>query len=95
MKELRDRTLDFAARILEISERLPDSGPARVVRDQLCSSGTAIGAWFEQEDTAQARREAVKTRYWLRLVGRKWKNTMNVVEELQEVEELIKILTSR
>ena len=103
--DLRERTVDFGVRILEICERLPDSQPSRVVQAQLSASGTSIGANVEEADSAYtkadkrksfviSRKEAAETRFWLRVVGRKWKESMNVVEDLQEADELINILSS-
>jgi four helix bundle protein len=81
--DLRERTFQFALRILQLSATLPDTLEARVIRRQLVGAGTSIGANVEEADGAASRadtrrsfviakKEAQETRFWLRIAEAKW-----------------------
>jgi four helix bundle protein len=46
MKEndLKERTIEFSARIMDLVERLPESKSVRVVFDQILRSSSSVGA---------------------------------------------------
>ncbi|MHC4605533.1 MAG: four helix bundle protein [Planctomycetota bacterium] len=103
--DLRDRTLEFGARILKISAGLPESTEARIVRRQLTEAATSIGANVEEADGAAtkadkkknltaARREARQTGYWLRIIERTWPQRVDVQRDSSECSELINILST-
>ena len=48
--ELKERTYKFAIGILELASMLPNTEEGRVIRRQLCKSGTSIGANLEEAD---------------------------------------------
>ena len=78
--DIRERVFNFAQRVLEIAEKLPQSRVCDVLRTQLVKSGTSIGANVEEADGAVtkrdfinkiaiARKEAKETKYWLLTVN--------------------------
>jgi len=101
--DLRERTLLFALRILDITAALPESPEGRVVRQQRARAGTSIGANVEEADGAiskadkrksltVARKECREVRYWLRIIERRW-NAL-VAADVVESGELINILST-
>ena len=103
--DIRERTLQFALRILDITASLPETPEGRVVRQQPANAGTSVGANVEEADGAVsradkrkslviARKEARETRYWLRIIERRWKNLVDVTPETVESGELINILST-
>jgi len=102
--DLRDRTFEFAVRILDIAAALPPGGLAGIA-DQLSRSGSSIGANVEEADGAVsrpekrrafviARKEARETRYWLRLIDRKLGKKVPVRADIDEASELVYILSA-
>jgi four helix bundle protein len=103
--DLRERTLEFADVLLDVTAAIPSTPEGNVVRSQMADSCTSIGANVEEADLALtkaekrkhfgiARREAAETRYWLKLTKRKWGDRIDVDPHLTEVYELIKILST-
>ncbi len=104
--ELKERTYKFAIGILELASMLPNTEESRVIRRQLCKSGTSIGANLEEADGSLtlndfiykvdiAFKESKETRYWLRIIiDRKLLKKELVLPHLNECIELIKILST-
>lgn len=103
--DLRERALDFAADILGLVARLPSSPEGNLIRTQLARAAASIGANTEEADGASsrldkrkslivARKEARETRYWLRLLERRWGTSVSVRAQLQEATEILHILSS-
>lgn len=104
--ELKERTYQFALRILKLASKLTNTGESGVIRRQLCKSGTSVGANLEEADGSltlndfvykvdTSFKECKETRYWLRLIiDRKLLRKQIVIPELDESEELIKILST-
>ena len=107
MRDICERTFEFAINIVKLSQELDQiPGTTRTLTRQLLRSGTSIGANIEEGQGAQsradfiskysiARKEARETLYWLRL----FVATGIVTEEkaaglIKEVDELLAILTS-
>ena len=76
-----------------------------VISKQLLRCGTSIGANVEEAIAGQTRKdffskmsiaskEARETRYWLRLLKASKLVDLNYDEQLQKVEEIVKLLTS-
>ena len=76
-----------------------------VLSKQLLRSGTFIGANIEEALAGQSKRdfiakmsisskEARETKYWLRLLKESNMTTLNVDASLENIEELIKMLTA-
>lgn len=103
--DIRERTLQFALKMLEITGALPETSEGRVVRQQLAASGTSIGSNVEEADGAVskadkrkslivARKEAREVRYWLRIIQRKWPDRVRVEDDIAESTELLNILST-
>ena len=103
--DLKERTFEFAQRILDIAEQLYKKPKSEVVRYQLAKSGTSIGANVEEADgtitkkdfvnkMTIARKEAKETRYWLRLISGRYLDKEEVVKDIAECQEIICILSS-
>lgn len=78
-RDIEDRTLRFAVRIIKLVEALPRTVAGHVLAKQLMRSGTSVGANIEEaqgshtkKDFARrmniARAEARESPYWLRLI---------------------------
>ncbi len=102
--DLRERTFEFALRVLRITARLPGTPEAIEVRSQLCGAATSIGANIEEGDGSiskadkrksfvVARKEAREARYWLRIVERVWPEIAGAREEVAEATEILNILS--
>ena len=97
--DIRERTLQFAVRILEIAGALPDTTEGRTVKGQWVRAGTSIGANVEEGDGAVSRPDKRKsfavarkvtreTRYWLTLIDRVWGKTLDVRADVPEATEI-------
>ena len=81
MKDIVNRTFDFATRIVRLCNYLDHRyGVARTLSRQLLRAGTSIGANVEEAQAGQSRadfiskyaialEEALETHYWLRLIA--------------------------
>ena len=79
-KDLKERSFEFAKRIVLLCQKLEQSaGIARTISSQLLRSGTSIGANIEEAHGSQSKadftakmyiscKEARETNYWLRLL---------------------------
>src|SRR2546422_10949974 len=101
---IRQKSFDFALAIIELYRKLQERHEY-VISRQLLRSGTSIGANVEEATAGQSRsdflskmsiasKEARETRYWLRLLQQSKLVDMDVSQPLNDVEELIRILTS-
>jgi four helix bundle protein len=103
---LREKSYQFALRIIKLYQYLSKEKQEYVLAKQVLRSGTSIGANIEEvnqgESTADfihklaiANKEANETQYWLRLL-----NDSEILEEkialslLEDCNEVIKMLTS-
>ena len=103
--DLRERTFLFARRILEIAGKLPRTPEGDVIRYQMVKAGTSVGANMEEADGAYSKRdfrnkvsisrkEAKETRFWLRLISGLYIPAEEIAGDIQEAEELIRIMSS-
>ncbi len=103
--DIYKRLFIFSERILDIAELLPDVKACNILSDQLVKSGTSIGANMEETDGALTKRdfinkvtisrnEARETKYWLKLVSRKYIDEEVLIDDVQEINEIIKILSA-
>jgi four helix bundle protein len=78
--DLRDRTKDFALRVVRLFGRLPKSTEAQVLGKQLLRSGTSIGANYREAHRGRSKpefiakcgdslRELEESAYWLELLA--------------------------
>ena len=103
---LKQRTKDFALRIIRLYCSLPKSTEAQVLGRQILKSGTSVGAHYREGMRARSDAEFIsklegglqeleETGYWLELLGES-----NIVEAeklsglCQETDELMAMLTA-
>jgi four helix bundle protein len=78
--ELKRRTKTFALRVLKLVDALPEKRSARVLGNQLCRSGTSVGANYRSacrsrsaaemiSKLAVVEEEADESGFWLELIG--------------------------
>jgi four helix bundle protein len=102
--DIRERAFLFAVQILEVCGRLPSAPEGLVVRHQLARCGTSIGANLEEADgtiskadrrksLVIARKEALETRYWLRIAAHRWPAGSDLQPCIQEASEILRILS--
>jgi four helix bundle protein len=102
-----ERSFEFAGRLLKLSERLWDRGPAaRNIASQLMRCGTSVGSNAEEAQEAQSRadyiakmnisrKEARETRWWLRLARKNEILTDKEMSwELSEANQLLAMIRS-
>lgn len=101
---VQQKSFDFALKIIKLYSKLQEHREY-VLSRQLLRSGTSIGANVTEATAGQSRRdflakmsiaskEARETKYWLELFKESELAPVDVSEELSQVEELIRILTS-
>ncbi|HEU4325661.1 MAG TPA: four helix bundle protein [Roseiflexaceae bacterium] len=101
---IQRKTFAFALLVIRLYQRLKQQREY-VISQQLLRCGTSIGANVEEATAAQSRKdflakmaiaskEARETRYWLRLLQESNLAAIDVTEEMNNVEEIIRILTS-
>ena len=104
--ELKQRTRQFALRVMKLVDALPRSASGRAVANQLVRSGTAVGANYRAACRARSRKEflsrlgvveeeADESGYWLELIadGALLK-PKQVSAHLQEAGELTRIFAA-
>lgn len=78
---LEERTIAFAEKIVELCKKCPKNHITAPLVDQLIRAGTSIGANYSEATGASSKRdftnkvfvckkEAIETKYWLRLLAR-------------------------
>ncbi len=78
-RELSERFVQFAARIIRVAAALPNNDIGRVIRTQMVEAGTSSGANYEEACGAESRSDFVhkmrivlkelrETRFWLRVI---------------------------
>jgi four helix bundle protein len=104
--EMRNRTKQFALRIIRLSSALPRNREGNVLGHQILKSGTSVGANYRGALRASsprhcvtivetALREADETDYWLELLSESSLVKPSRLENLaQECRQLIAILSS-
>lgn len=104
--DLRERTTDFALRIVRMYSSLPKSTEAQTLGKQDLRSGTSVGAQFRESQRAKSDadfinklegclQEADETAYWLELLVRAEIVPAKKLESLRkETNEVIAILVT-
>jgi four helix bundle protein len=103
--DLRDRTMEFAIRILTIAAAIPKEAGGPIIVDQISRSGASVGANVEEADGAVtradkrksfivSRKEVRETRYWLRIIDRVWGRKIAVRQDIAEATEPLYILSA-
>lgn len=105
-QELKQRTKQFALRVMKLVDALPNSTSGRAIGNQLIRSGTSVGANYRaacrgrstKEFIAKlgvAEEEADESGFWLELVIEgELLNEQRVAALLQEAEGITAILAS-
>ena len=105
-RDLRERTKQFALRIVRMYSALPNSPVAWILGKQVLRSGTSVGAHYREASRARSTAEFVskiegalqeleETRYWLELlVDAKLLPSSRLQSLLAETDELTAILVS-
>ena len=105
-QDLRDRTEEFALRIVRLFSALPRSTVAQVMGKQVLRSGTSVGANYREASRARSKAEFIskigdclkeieETEYWLGLLVKSRAAQAEQMENLlNETNQLIAIFTS-
>ncbi len=104
--DLRERTTEFALRIVRMYTKLPKTTEAQTLGRQVLRSGTSVGAQFRESQRAKSDadfinklegclQEADETAYWLELLVRSEIVPADKIEFLRkETDEIIAILVT-
>jgi four helix bundle protein len=104
--DLRERTTEFALRIVRMYTRLPKTTVAQTLGKQALRSGTSVGAQFRESQRAKSDadfinklesvlQEADETAYWLELLVKADIVPATQLEPLRkETDELIAIIVT-
>jgi four helix bundle protein len=105
--DLKDRTKQFALRVMQVSNALPQNKPSgRAISDQIVRSGTSVAANYRSSQRARSTAEYVsklnvcleevdETSFWLELITESGLLPAPKVKALQqESEELTAIFAS-
>ncbi|GAB4249477.1 MAG: four helix bundle protein [Vicingaceae bacterium] len=101
---VQDKSFEFSLSIINLYKKMIEQNEY-VLSKQLLRSGTSIGANIEEATAGISRKdfiakmsisskEARETRYWLKLIDKSNIVEVDIKEELNQVEDLINILTS-
>lgn len=105
-ENLKDRTMDFALRILEVVDSLPASTKGKNVADQLCRSGTSVGANYRAASRAKSaadfihkmgtvEEETDEVLFWLEITVRsKMLPETRLLPLMKEANEILAIVVS-
>jgi four helix bundle protein len=105
-RDLRDRTAEFALRIVKFCSALPKAWAAQRIAGQLFDAGTAVGANYRAARRARSHREFVakigvvleesdESSFWLTLLKRSGLSSGAELEDLlKEAGELTAIFTA-
>jgi four helix bundle protein len=100
---IEERSFEFSLRIIKLVKNLKENNEY-VFADQLLRSSTSIGANVAEAGAGQSKKdfiskmaiaskEARESRYWLRLIHKANLSDLDLKEYLEEIEQIIKILT--
>lgn len=104
--DLRERTTEFALRIVRMYTQLPKTTAAQTLGKQVLRSGTSVGAQFRESQRAKSDadfinkiegclQEADETAYWLELLVKAGIVPVQRLEALRkETDEIIAILVT-
>jgi four helix bundle protein len=104
--ELKERTKQFALRVMTLVDVLPNTVKGRVIANQIMRSATSVGANYRGACRARSRaefiskigvveEEADESAFWLELiVGSKIRETRKIAPLLDEANELVAIMAA-
>jgi len=101
---IRTKGFEFALKIVRLSNKLQQQREF-VISNQLVRAGTSFEPNVEEAQAGQSRKdflskmavaskEARETKYWLRIIDKAEIAGVDVRKELDDAEELIRILTA-
>lgn len=105
-EDLKQRTMDFALRVLKVVESLPDGAKGWSIGRQLVQSGTSVAANYRAATRAKStpdfihklgtvEEECDETLFWLELIVRDGILSETILSPLmQEADELLAIVVS-
>ena len=105
-KTVREKSMDFAVRIVKLSKYLNSEKREYAIADQVLRSGTSIGANIAEAEKGTSKKvfaakmsialgEAAETEYWLELLNRTGYLTNKEYESIvEDCKELQRMLTS-
>jgi len=105
-RDLRERTFDFARRVVRLFAALPKSTVAQTLGKQVLQSGTSVGANYREADSGRSKpefiakmgdclRELSETDYWLELMAvEEIVSAGRLAPLMKETRELIAIFTT-
>ena len=56
-KHIEQRTRQFAARVIEISRKLPDTPEGRIIKNQFTKASTSVGANYREANRSWSQRD--------------------------------------
>ena len=103
--DLKDRLINYAVRIIKLSERLPDSKAGKHIAGQILRSGTSPAPNYGEALSAESRadfihklkvalKELRETEVWLKIIinSKIIEKTDRLIPLIDETDELISIL---
>ncbi len=103
--DLQDRLIDYAVRIITLSEALPETRAGKHVSSQIMRSGTSPAPNYGEAQSAESKTDFVhklkvalkelrETEIWLKIIAKAKmiKSASLIAPLLQETDELIAIL---
>ena len=105
-RDLEERLLEYGARIIKLVESLPNTLVGRRVADKLFRSATSAGANYEEARGAESREDFVhkmqialkelrESNYWLRLLVRSGKVSVQRMAGLLDESVQIRAMLSK
>lgn len=106
MSILKEKSFDFALRIIKLAKYLQNSHKEYIISKQIMRSGTAIGALVREAQYAQSKadflhkltialKEANETEYWLLLLFESNYIDKQMFDSISpDIKELLKLLIS-
>ena len=104
--DLRERTKQFALRIITLASMMPRTREADIIAKQVVKSGTSVGANYREAGRARSKaeftskigvveQEADETLYWLEIIREcDWIKHELVDSLVTEADELVAIFTT-
>lgn len=100
---IKEKSFNFAVKIVGLYKKLIDEKEF-IISKQIIRSGTSIGANIEEALQGQSKadfvaklsislKEAVETRYWLKLLIATKLTNINLDEYLNDINEIVNTLT--
>lgn len=105
-EQLKDRTKQFALRVMKLVDSLPNTVKGRAIANQIVRSATSVGANYRATCRARSRaefiskigiveEEADETAFWLELiVGGGLRRQKQIAPLLGEANELVAIMAA-